>query len=274
MSLGVAIKGPEGVVLAADSRVTVGALIEGHQVPIHYDNASKILALSADTHQHLGAVTYGAALVGGRTAHSYLPELEPTLPHERISVEDFAKRLSDFFMERWKAGMPATYDGPPLTLLVGGFDQDEPYGSVFLLNLPYETKPQPRNPGNKDFGITWGGQLQIASRLIFGYDPALLVLLKERFGLDDASLQKLVQDLRPKLEFKLPYDILPLQDCVDLATFLIRTTITAQSLSVGIRGVGGQIEVAVITRTGGLRFVQQKQLRGEPGSSRSRGENV
>ena len=31
--------------------------------------------------------------------------------------------------------------------------------------------------------------------------------------------------------YTIPYSVLPLQDCVDLATFLIRTTMTAQSLA-------------------------------------------
>jgi hypothetical protein len=56
---------------------------------------------------------------------------------------------------------------------------------------------------------------------------------------------------------------LPLQDCVELATFLIRTTIIAQGLSVDLRGVGGPIDVAIITRTEGLQYIQQKNVHGE-----------
>ena len=49
---------------------------------------------------------------------------------------------------------------------------------------------------------------------------------------------------------------------VDLAIFMIRTTIEAQRLTVGLRGTGGPIDVAVITR-GGMRFVQKKEIKGE-----------
>ena len=38
---------------------------------------------------------------------------------------------------------------------------------------------------------------------------------------------------------------------------------TAQSLSVDVRGVGGMIDVATITRTEGVQWIQQKQLKGE-----------
>jgi hypothetical protein len=65
----------------------------------------------------------------------------------------------------------------------------------------------------------------------------------------------------------IPLAVLPLQDCVDLALFFIRTTIVAQQLTVGIRGCGGSIDVATITRREGLRFVQRKRIVGEYGAS-------
>jgi hypothetical protein len=62
------------------------------------------------------------------------------------------------------------------------------------------------------------------------------------------------------LEAKIPYDMLPLQDCIDLASFLIDATIKAQSLSVAVRGVGGEIDLAVITRDGGFEHLHEKRL--------------
>ena len=76
MSLGVGIKGPEGIVLAADSRVTLEASRPGGPViPVNYDNATKLLSFSKP-HNHVGVVTYGAAVIGQRTAHSFVPEFE------------------------------------------------------------------------------------------------------------------------------------------------------------------------------------------------------
>ena len=69
------------------------------------------------------------------------------------------------------------------------------------------------------------------------------------------------QALRTRLEYPIPFQVLPLQDCVDLATFLIRATMSAQRLAVAVRGVGGPIDVAVITRTKGLDYVKQKTVR-------------
>ncbi|MDP6495742.1 MAG: hypothetical protein QGI09_10090, partial [Dehalococcoidia bacterium] len=94
-------------------------------------------------------------------------------------------------------------------------------------------------------------------------DPAVPHILCDTLGLADDQVLQVTQALRSQLEFPIPYQVLPLQDGVDLATFMIRSTMNMQNLAVGDRGVGGQIEVAVITRTGGIHFVQRKQIHGE-----------
>lgn len=263
MSLGVVIKGPEGIVLAADSRVTLEARRgEEPTIVVHYDNATKLLSFGTPNN-YVGAVTYGAAIIGLRTAHSFVPEFELTLPDERLTVQDFASALSGFFIGRWKEGMPEDFKGPSMSFVVGGYDPDAAYGKVFVFSIPESPTPEPRNPGEKDFGMTWGGQLEVVSRIVHGYDPALVGIVKEKLGPDDQQTSDLLAVFRERLQFRIPYEVLPLQDCVDLATFLVRTTMTAQALGVGIRGVGGAIDVAMITRTKGLEYVQQKQIHGE-----------
>ena len=80
MSLGLAFKGAEGIVLAADSRVTLTAAIQPPAgavgaptmlLPSTYDNATKLLRIHGQ--DYVGAVTYGAGAIGAkepRTAHS------------------------------------------------------------------------------------------------------------------------------------------------------------------------------------------------------------
>lgn len=53
---------------------------------------------------------------------------------------------------------------------------------------------------------------------------------------------------------------MPLQDCVNLATLFIKTTIETQSLTVGLRGCGGAIDVAIITRNSYLKFIKKKEI--------------
>ena len=84
MSLGIAFKGPEGIVLAADSRVTLTAQIQTGKtkelLPSTFDNATKLLQVTG--HNYVGVVTYGLGAMGEkepRVAHSFMPEFEKHL---------------------------------------------------------------------------------------------------------------------------------------------------------------------------------------------------
>lgn len=272
MSLAVVIKGTEGIVLSADSRVSLEAKkVNSPTLTINFDNATKLLSFS-EPDSYVGAVTYGMAVIGQRTAHSFIPEFEVSLRGEGqrgkrtqrtsgLSVLGFSKKLSKFFVERWNETMPKDYKGPGMVFIVGGYDKGAAYGKVFLFEIPGAPNPMPRN--SDTFGMTWGGQLEVASRIIHGYPPGTIDIIRQTLDLSDQDTKKLTIALTQHAEFPIPYDVLPLQDCIDLATFLIRSTIVAQSLAIGVRGVGGTIEVAVITRTGELKFVQKKQIHGE-----------
>ena len=76
----------------------------------------------------------------------------------------------------------------------------------------------------------------------------------------DEQVKNLNDELHKELQFPIPYDVLALQDCIDLAIFLIRSTMTLQRLAVTVRGVGGPVEVAVITRSKSIDFVQKKEI--------------
>lgn len=231
-------------------------------IPAYFDNATKMLKVRGQ--EYVGAITYGLGALGDkepRTAHSYLPEFETELAGEdRLSVEEFATKLSDFFQRQWAdTNTPAQAD--PMVFLVGGFDENDAYGRVFEVALPASPTPTEKNPG--DFGITWGGQAEIAGRLLNGYDPQLEALTKAHVHLNAAQTTNFRQRVLSSLVMPIPYQFLPLQDSVDLAIFLIKTTATLQRWTVGVRGVGGAIDIATVTRTEGFQAVQEKRIAGE-----------
>jgi hypothetical protein len=264
VSLGVAIKGPEGIVLAADSRVTLEARPANTNIvlPVFYDNATKLLSFSKQP--NVGAVTYGQAVIGMRTAHSLLPEFEVGLEAKRLSVAAFAEKLSEFFLDRWKASMPKDYSGPQLTFIVAGFDEGAAYGEIHLFEIPGNPRPKVRT-AKDGFGMTWGGQLDIVSRIVSGYDPSLAHLLAKESEQPQEVVEKWLSNVQPAVQLVVPFEFLALQDCVNLATAVIRTTMVFQDTAVRMRGVGGPIDIAVIRRTGGLQFIQRKALAGEMG---------
>lgn len=78
MSLAVVIKSVEGIVLAADSCVTVmgkiSDAVSGNNFNTSYDNANKVFSFNSA--RNIGAITYGAAVIGNRTAQSFIFFLE------------------------------------------------------------------------------------------------------------------------------------------------------------------------------------------------------
>jgi hypothetical protein len=172
MSLGIVIKAPEGLVLAAESRLTLTAQPAGGS-PIHvnYDNATKLLSFSRPNNA-VGVVTYGQAAIGLRTAQSFVPAFEAELiaevdddqTQQRLPISEFADRFSAFYMRQWQAVMPVDYQGPNMTFVVAGFDEAEAYGKVFTIDIPRSHVPSERNPA-EEFGLIWGGQREIVDRL-------------------------------------------------------------------------------------------------------------
>lgn len=264
MSLGIVVKGPAGLVLAAESRITLTAQTpQGGVIRANYDNATKLLTF--DKHPYVAVVTYGQAAIGRRTAASLLPEFESSkINEDRLSICEFGNRLSKFFLKQWQATESEDYKGPNMTFIVAGFDKGQPYGKVFVFEIPGRPELTEKHSEPGEFGLTWGGQREFVDRLIQGYDERVLDIVSKIFNPDSDQVAELEEAFK-QLQMNLPLEFMPLQDCVDLAIFSIRTAITAQRLAVGIRGVGGPIDVATITGNEGVKFIQRKKITGEIG---------
>jgi hypothetical protein len=271
MSLAVVFKGPEGLVMAADSRVTLTSTSQGMLNPdgpaieqVHhsyFDNAAKLLALRG--HRNIGIVTYGQGSIGQerpRMPHGFIPEFEAHLDENGsapLTVEEAARQLGQFFGEQWnQAGMPPEAD--PMIFQVAGFDDGEAYGRVFEVSVPNAPEPVEQIPD--DFGIKWGGQDYFLERLLNGVAPMAFVAAQDELELTDEQVQRLADRLYGELQLPIPYQFLPLQDCVDMATFLVDMTATVLTWTPGLQGVGGDVDVATITTTDGFQSVQHKKI--------------
>jgi hypothetical protein len=255
MSLGVVVNTPEGMVVAAESRVTLTwTNPAGVTLPITFDNATKVLHFRAP-HDFIGVVTWGAASINWRTAHSFVTELEALLGSTRLTVKDYCTRIAEFLRDQWNAHDP-NYAGDPMVLTVAGYNAGQPYGEVWQVSVPKPCQAQQIHPG--DFGVNWGGQTDIVNRILVGVHPSTVDAAATALQLNQQGKDTLKTLLPGQLP--VPIEALPLQDSVDLAVFLISSTITAQRLTLQLRGCGGEIDVAVITRNEPLRFIRRKAL--------------
>jgi hypothetical protein len=111
--------------------------------------------------------------------------------------------------------------------------------------------------GEQEFGIRWDGEYEALSRLIFGLGT----------GFEDAAVgsgltPEAARELHAKLSsalFELLFvEAMPIRDAVDLARFLVETTIGFVKFSIARpKTVGGPIAIAAITKHEGFQWVQR-----------------
>jgi hypothetical protein len=265
VTFAVVTKGPEGLVLAADSRVTLTTVLpDGQKMFSYFDNATKLFGIEGQ--KYVGVVTFGMGAIGtseARTAHGYGSEFEKELAvkfPERATVSQVAAELGQFYTAKWtQAGMAV---GDPsidaMNFIVGGFDEGDAYGRLYQVSVPNAPNPVELSPGV--FGMSYGGQVELVARLLNGFDPRSLAIVKEHLGVDDDQVAGLAPKWQAQLGVGIPVQFLPLQDCVDISAFLVNVTAVVQRWTLGLRGVGGAVDIATITSVVGYDEIQKKKI--------------
>lgn len=230
MSLSVVVWTPTGLVMAADSRTSITYNREDK----HGRQASSMDVLTDSTYKlvlldkcQVGISTYGVSHPGGLPVDAHLRILE----EERLAPEDHApevaERLQAYFQEKF----------PKLNLwfFVAGYREEERVSIPYVYNVSVEKNTITRvnvQPNGERWpgGVSRGGTTEIVNRLI-------------------------AADHLPE------FSLLPLQDAVDYAIFLVEVTIKAMRFEPGVDTVGGPVDVLVITPKEAF-FLQRKELHG------------
>ena len=114
----------------------------------------------------------------------------------------------------------------------------------------------------------WIGQTDVLVRIIKGFAPEIgaLDFVKEATTKDKPVIEKQLN----QLEYLINWGTMTLQDAIDFGILITRTTESIQRFSDGtflspggITGVGGDIDIAVITPEKGFVWLNKKQLTAE-----------
>lgn len=264
MTLALVTKGPEGLILAADSRLTVFPVDERPDLaPSHFDNATKLFRLEGQP--YIGIVTAGNATLGeDMPIAGYLPELEDSLATafhgERATVEEVADAVGAFYNERWVAAGRPELLLKSVNFLVAGFNEGELYGRVYEVMVPDTPTTATDRMKYSEFGIVTIGQDGMAKRFMRGFDERIPEIVADRIPALSRWHAATIRDiLDAELPMLIPVGSLPLQDSLDFSMFLIRMTSDIQRWTmVESQGVGGPTDAATITRHEGFRFIARK----------------
>lgn len=200
---------PEGIIMAADSRLTREKKYkdaDGNNIIEKYtisDNAQKIVLLNKC---NVGIASCGNAYVDGKTIADYIRLFEINDVDENDTPESVADKLLTHGTE-----FPGT------SFYVCGYSQDVPY--VFYINSTTKRRSNIDSDGNIRFNVSWGGETEALVKLI-NAEPIM------------SRNEKLM----------------PLKDGIDFAEFMVDMTIKYQRFSDCIKTCEGPIDVLVMTK--------------------------
>jgi len=261
MTIIVSVKINDGIIMAADSAGTMGS----GQV---YAHANKITNLCEGL--PVGAMSTGAGGIGNESIETLLKDLrrrfagrEPSHPEWRLAPSDYtmeqiAGQLRTFLFEEKAMLCPEPTD---LQLRLCGYSAGRPLAEVWEVSMAGRNCPPPqRIMDETSFGVMWDGQYEALNRLILGLGFDIADAMK-RHGVAPQDAARLQEELVRDLYATLSVPAMPIQDAIDLARFLIETTIGFVRFAVFLpKSVGGAVEIAAITKHEGFRWVQRKSF--------------
>ena len=154
-----------------------------------------------------------------------------------------------------------------LQFIVAGYNNDNSH-QVCMVYVPgeVELKRDSAKKGN-EYGASWIGQTDVVGRIILGFDGRIGNLPIMQKATQEIGTEEVQKQLKG-LEYVIQWGTMTLQDGIDFSTLAIETTTAIQRFSDGVAGdpgdmpgVGGPVDVAVITPEKGFVWISKKNLK-------------
>ena len=154
-----------------------------------------------------------------------------------------------------------------INFMVAGHDEDGDH-QVYNAAVPGDVgKYRDSKEKGKEYGATWIGQGDVVSRIVLGFDSQRIGNLNFISNNKDQEQQAEIQKQLRSLEYVIQWGTMTLQDAIDFCVLMIQTTSAMQRFSDGVihdpgdmPGVGGPVDVAVITPDKGFLWINRKKL--------------
>ena len=154
-----------------------------------------------------------------------------------------------------------------IEILVAGYNNDGSH-QVYSIRIPGEINLlRNSNQKNNEYGSSWLGQVDVVSRIVLGYDGRIVNVPFVKDAIVTSGNDQIATQLQG-LEYLIQWGTMTLQDAMDYCRLMIQTTSAIQRFSDGIRadpgdmpGVGGPIDIAVITPDKGFVWINKKKLK-------------
>jgi len=256
----------------------------------HMTHVSKLFSLSP---LPMGIMTAGISSIGDRTVKSLLGEFksrEPTCREKpkpkNYTVKGIGEKILTHFSQYLESEYPDEKKRPELEFILGGYDKRRPIPKIMRIKLPRREIGETLNRGK--FGIVFGGQMKEIQRIVFGTDWSnklktkrrhIELLRKYRDKINNFLKQEKVSVQIPELTmeeiqeldmfsdkwdldgFNANWGDLSEQNAIECVDFFVNIMIKSQQFSYGMPTVGGEVHIALVTKTDGFRFISKEGYR-------------
>ena len=263
MTVCVAIKVHDCIVFAADSASSLVATNPQGQSSVTniYEHGIKVFNL----HRELPvvAMTAGMGHLGPASISNLAKDLRLELhgdgaeavEEDSYTIESITNRARDFFEERYNAINPAPANPHAFEFWVGGYGANGARGEIWKFKIETGTVHPAEQlvKAEDDDSVVWGGQIKAIARLMLGLDNEMATaLLQRKLTPQDIS------DIRKEIYTPLVHSSMPIQDAINLADFLVDVTKRYFAFLPGANIVGGDTEIATVTKHEGFKWIKRK----------------
>ena len=260
MTIVAAVKSRDCLVMGTDSVTQVLQVPEGGKKATFlksYANATKLFRLGDED---IAIATWGSGNIGARSVGGLILDYAASLDDVPSTIGEVAARLEEYVLPVYRASfseMPAK-DQPVLGFLVGGFSSGQPLSELWEVRFPggksgsKRTRPVRQQD---EFGANWRGIEIPFARLHLGYDPRLLPKLVS-VGIPEDTVRETLRGFETPVVF----DSMPIQDAIDFARHILRTTIAVSTFEVGVPACGEPLQMAVVLRRKGFQWVDEPRF--------------
>jgi hypothetical protein len=271
MTICVAVKVHDCLVFATDSAMSLLEPTEdGKSETVNvYSHGNKVFNLIRTV--PICAMFCGMGNIGRSSISSLAKdlrrELSATIAEGGIdlstyTIEEVSKRARELIFERHYEALDQKPVGDhSLEFFVGGYSAESDSAEVwkFVLSNGACTQPERQFPDAANGFVLWAGQPEALNRLILGYSQRLPEALLSA-GLEAPLLAPTMEHIRSHTLTALAEDPMPTGDAIALADFLVNVTKMYVHFLRGADTVGGDTDIAVVTRHEGFKWIKRKHF--------------
>lgn len=231
MSFIISIYTHEGVIMSADSRLTLNTKVgpPEAQKDISFDFSNATYKIFK-TRKGIGISAAGDASIAGSPIAGYIEKF--VADNDELDIDEFAPSMLTHFRELEPSLASAFH--------IAGYNKDQQQ-RLYIVKTKLNTAKQVIP--DKGQGAQWSGETDIVNRIINA------TWLGDKHGKP--------AELLPS--FPIPWQFFSLQDAIDFAVFAMQATIGALRFQNRIKTVGGPIDVLAIKPDEAF-WVQRKKL--------------